>query len=82
MATRASRNAGAIYAINMRWKHWGSGVAKASGTYAGNMDYRAHAVVHLSHLDCCSSLPEKIYTRFWIKIKGEDPISYPLEGCA
>ena len=74
--------AGEIYVEDMRWRNWRSGRATATGTYAGNMDYRAKATVRLSRLRRCTSLPEKIYTYFWIKIKGEEPVGYPLEGCA
>lgn len=74
-------SAGSIYVIHMHWRHWGSNVARASGTYAGNMNYRAHAIVRLSRPDRCSHLPEKVYSRFWIKIGNSDPVSYPLEGC-
>lgn len=74
-------SAGSFYVIHMHWRHWGSNVARAVGTYAGNMNYRAHALVHLSRPDHCSYLPEEVYSRFWIKIGSDDPVSYPLEGC-
>ncbi len=73
--------AGEFYVEDMRWRNWRSGHATATGTWAGNMDYRARATIRLSHLRRCTSLPEKVYTYFWIKIKGEEPIGYPLEGC-
>ncbi|HEX6687590.1 MAG TPA: hypothetical protein VF085_02865 [Solirubrobacterales bacterium] len=78
----AASSAGAIYVRSLHWRHWGSEVARASGTYVGNMNYRAHAIVRLSRPDRCSSLPEKIYSHFWIKIGNDSPVSYPLEGCA
>lgn len=75
-------SAGSIHLIAMRWRRWGGDVARAVGIYAGNMGVRTHAVIRLSRPDRCSYLPEQVYTRFWIRIGGNEPFSYRLEGCA
>jgi hypothetical protein len=65
-----------------RWRRWGANVARAVGTYSGNRDYKAHAVIRLSRPQRCSYQPERVYSHFWIRIGNEEPISYRLEGCS
>jgi hypothetical protein len=59
----------------------GRKIARAVGTYRGNMDYSAPAVVRLSHPERCPHLPERVYSHFWIRIGADDPVSYRLDGC-
>jgi hypothetical protein len=55
----------------LSWSNWGSPVATASGTYVGNMGYRASATVRLSGLRACPSHAEKVYTQFAVTTYGQ-----------
>jgi hypothetical protein len=54
----------------MRWDHWGAATTSASGTFLGNMHFRASASVQLSGLQPCGAFAGMVYTRFAIQIQG------------
>lgn len=64
---------------SLRWMDWGKPVAHGVGEFQGNMEFRARARVSLSDLRSCHGA--MVYSRFTIKIHGDDEYTMPINGC-
>lgn len=68
--------------VRLHWARWGASTTTASGTFEGNMDFRAAATVQLSRLRFCTP-GKSVYTRLLLTIHatGETPSREALGGC-
>jgi hypothetical protein len=66
---------------SLRWRHWGTRRATATGRFTGNMQYRVRTTVTLSRPSQCGA-DRRGYTRFRMTRAGAPgAFSIPLDRC-
>jgi hypothetical protein len=72
-----------IYRLeSLRWRHWGTRRATATGRFTGNMQYRVRTTVRLSRPSPCGD-DRRGYTRFRMTRPGAPgTFSIPLDRCS
>jgi hypothetical protein len=58
---------GGLEIRRLRWRNWGAGTARATGTYIGNMNFRAPATITVYRREPCTGYGY-VYTRMALKV--------------
>jgi hypothetical protein len=71
---------GGILVRGMHWHGWGAAVTTTSGTYVGNMNYRARTHVRLYRRRPCTGYGH-VYTRMRMQDNGSPAATIKLQEC-